>query len=319
MYGLGRDFPVKLILTYNELKAKEIYEEYQALGEEVFYYPAKDFLFFHADIQGKELLRQRIWAVSRLLSQEEAVIVTTLDGCMDPLLPCEELLKLVLTVGTDSVVEMEAVKLRLVQMGYERTGQVELPGEFAIRGGILDVFPLTEEYPVRVELWDDEVDSIRSFDAVSQRSMENLTEIVLYPAAELDPAEHHCEGVSLLHYIKRFRSLVFLDEVNRLWERGETIEKEYRQNYENRMEKGQIVSGHGKEIFSCEEVMHQLSRMRGVALGTLDTTDKRIDFRNRYWINARSVQPYNNHFELLVKDLKRWKKERYQVDRKSVV
>ncbi len=313
MYGLGRDFPVKLILTYNELKAKEIYEEYQALGEEVFYYPAKDFLFFHADIQGKELLRQRIWAVSRLLSQEEAVIVTTLDGCMDPLLPCEELLKLVLTVGTDSVVEMEAVKLRLVQMGYERTGQVELPGEFAIRGGILDVFPLTEEYPVRVELWDDEVDSIRSFDAVSQRSMENLTEIVLYPAAELDPAEHHCEGVSLLHYIKRFRSLVFLDEVNRLWERGETIEKEYRQNYENRMEKGQIVSGHGKEIFSCEEVMHQLSRMRGVALGTLDTTDKRIDFRNRYWINARSVQPYNNHFELLVKDLKRWKKERYQV------
>ena len=313
MYGLGRDFPVKLILTYNELKAKEIYEEYQALGEEVFYYPAKDFLFFHADIQGKELLRQRIWAVSRLLSQEEAVIVTTLDGCMDPLLPCEELLKLVLTVGTDSVVEMEAVKLRLVQMGYERTGQVELPGEFAIRGGILDVFPLTEEYPVRVELWDDEVDSIRSFDAVSQRSMENLTEMVLYPAAELDPAEHHCEGVSLLHYIKRFRSLVFLDEVNRLWERGETIEKEYRQNYENRMEKGQIVSGHGKEIFSCEEVMHQLSRMRGVALGTLDTTDKRIDFRNRYWINARSVQPYNNHFELLVKDLKRWKKERYQV------
>lgn len=313
MYGLGRDFPVKLILTYNELKAKEIYEEYQALGEEVFYYPAKDFLFFHADIQGKELLRQRIRAVSRLLSQEEAVIVTTLDGCMDPLLPCEELLKLVLTVGTDSVVEMEAVKLRLVQMGYERTGQVELPGEFAIRGGILDVFPLTEEYPVRVELWDDEVDSIRSFDAVSQRSMENLTEIVLYPAAELDPAEHHCEGVSLLHYIKRFRSLVFLDEVNRLWERGETIEKEYRQNYENRMEKGQIVSGHGKEIFSCEEVMHQLSRMRGVALGTLDTTDKRIDFRNRYWINARSVQPYNNHFELLVKDLKRWKKERYQV------
>ena len=62
MYGLGRDFPVKLILTYNELKAKEIYEEYQALGEEVFYYPAKDFLFFHADLNGNELLRQRMTA-----------------------------------------------------------------------------------------------------------------------------------------------------------------------------------------------------------------------------------------------------------------
>ena len=98
MYGLGQDWPVKLILTYNELKAKEIYEEYQALGEEVYYYPAKDFLFFHAVIQGKELLRQRIRAVSRLLSSKEVVIVTTLDGCMDPLLPCEKLQKLILTI-----------------------------------------------------------------------------------------------------------------------------------------------------------------------------------------------------------------------------
>ncbi len=313
MYGLGRDWPVKLILTYNELKAKEIYEEYQALGEEVYYYPAKDFLFFHADIQGKELLRQRIRAVSRLLSSKEVVIVTTLDGCMDPLLPCEKLQKLILTIGTESVVEMDAVKRRLIQMGYERTGQVELPGEFAIRGGILDVFPLTEEYPVRIELWDDEVDSIRSFDATSQRSMESLSEIVLYPAAELEPSEHHCEGVSLLDYIRSFRSLVFLDEVNRLLERGETVEKEYRQNYENRVEKGQIVPGHGEEIFPCEKVMVWLSRMRGAALGTLDTTDKRMDFQNRHWINTRSIQPYHNHFELLVKDLKRWKKERYQV------
>ena len=60
MYSMGQEWPVKLILTYNELKAKEIVEEYQTLDEDVFYYPAKDFLFFHADIQGKELLRQRI-------------------------------------------------------------------------------------------------------------------------------------------------------------------------------------------------------------------------------------------------------------------
>ena len=68
MYSLGRDWPVKLILTYNELKAKEIYEEYEALGEDVYYYPARDFLFFQADIQGNELLRQRVSAVSSLLS-----------------------------------------------------------------------------------------------------------------------------------------------------------------------------------------------------------------------------------------------------------
>lgn len=256
MYSLGRGWQVKLILTYNERKAKEIHEEYQALGEEVFYYPAKDFLFFHADIQGKELLRQRMRAVNRLLSGQEAVIVTTLDGCMDPLLPPEKLRDLMFTVGTDSVVEMDAMKLRLVRMGYERVGQVDMPGQFAIRGGILDIYPLTEEYPVRIELWDDEVDSIRSFDPESQRSMENLEELTLYPAAELSPKEHRCEGVSLLSYIQEFRSLVFLDEVNRLFEQGETVEKEYRQNYENRMDKGQIDPGQEEEIFSCEQVMY---------------------------------------------------------------
>lgn len=314
MYSLGRECPVKLILTYSELKAKEIYEEYQTLDQnEVFYYPAKDFLFFHADIQGKELLRQRITAVSRLMSGKEAVIITTLDGCMDPLLPLEKFQELTMTIGAESVIEMDAMKIRLVQMGYERTGQVELPGQFAIRGGILDIYPLTEEYPVRIELWDDEVDSIRSFDAQSQRSMENLEEITLYPAAELSPKEHHCKGVSLLDYVKSFQSLVFLDEGNRLLERGETVEKEYRQNYENRMEKGQIAKDQEEEIFPCDVILYRLNRMRGAAFGTLETVDKRLEFKNRYRMDTRSIQSYNNHFELLVKDLKRWKKEQYRV------
>lgn len=313
MYGLGRGRRVKLILTYNELKAKEICEEYQALGEHVFYYPPKDFLFFHADIQGNELLRQRMTATSRLLSGEPAVIVTTIDGCMAPLLPLEKLKELILSIGVGSVVEMDAVKKRLVRMGYERTGQAELPGQFAIRGGILDIYPLTEEYPVRIELWDDEVDSIRSFDASSQRSMENLEEIVLYPAAEACPEEFRCKGVCLLDYVRAYDSLVFLDEVNRLFERGETVEKEYRQNFENRMQKGQITPGQAEEIFPCGQVMDWLERMQGAALGTLETTDKRMDFGSRYRLDTRSIQSYHNHFELLVKDLKRWKREKYQV------
>ena len=313
MYGLGQNWPVKLILTYSELKAKEIFEEYQSLQEDVFYYPPKDFLFFHADIQGNELLRQRVTAVSRLLGEGRAVIITTLDGCMDPLLPMEKLKKYVMTIGVGSVLETEAVKIRLVQMGYERVGQVEMPGQFAVRGGIIDIYPLTEEYPVRVELWDDEVDSIRSFDAESQRSIENMDELTLYPAAELNPEEHDCEGVSLLDYIKEFRSLVFLDEGVRLLERGETVEKEYLQNFENRMEKGQIQKGQKKEIFSCTEILHRLNHARGAVLATLENSDRRLEFTGRYSIDARSIQSYNNHFELLVKDLKRWKKEKYRV------
>ena len=130
------------------------------------------------------------------------------------------------------MIDLEALKQKFAEMGYERVGQVESKGQFSVRGGIIDIFPMTEDCPIRIELWDEEVDSIRSFDAQSQRSMENLDELTLYPAAELHPEEHHCKGVSLLDYLKEFKALVFLDECNRLMERGETVEKEYRHNKE---------------------------------------------------------------------------------------
>ncbi|MCD8098031.1 MAG: transcription-repair coupling factor [Lachnospiraceae bacterium] len=313
IYSLGRDWPVKLILTYNELKAKEIYEEYRTLDEDVFYCPPKDFLFSHVDIQGKELLRQRVLAVSRLLERGECVIVTTLDACMAPMPPLESLRQSILTIGTGSVINTTAMKTKLVRMGYERTGQVELPGQFAVRGGIIDIYPLTEEYPVRIELWDDEVDSIRSFDVESQRSLEKLTELMLYPAAEFEAEGKEGKSVSLLDYLKEFRSLVFLDEANRLLESAEAVEKEYIQNYENRAEKREIGEGEAPEIIPCAEVTARLNRLRGAALGTLETLDRRIEVRGRYSVDARQTQFYNQHFELLVQDLKRWKREKYRV------
>ena len=90
-----------------------------------------------------------------------------------------------ITVETGQVIDLEVWREQLVGMGYERSAQVDAMGQFSIRGGIIDIFPLTEETPVRIELWDDEVDTIRSFDLESQRSIEQLERITLYPAAEV--------------------------------------------------------------------------------------------------------------------------------------
>ena len=70
-------------------------------------------------------------------------------------------------------------------MGYEKTHQVEGKGQFSVRGGIIDIFDLTGENPCRIELWGDEVESIRSFDILSQRSIEQLDEITIFPGTEL--------------------------------------------------------------------------------------------------------------------------------------
>ena len=84
-------------------------------------------------------------------------------------MPLEEIGKKVLHFYGDSVINMDLLKKALVDLGYERVGQVEMPGQFSVRGGIVDIYCLTEENPWRIELWGDEVDSIRSFDAESQR------------------------------------------------------------------------------------------------------------------------------------------------------
>ena len=114
--------------------------------------------------------------------------------------------------------------------------RVELPGQFSVRGGIIDIYPLTEDNPWRIELWDDEVDSIRSFDAESQRSLENVDEITIYPAAEKMDGE---DMVSFLDYFPEEKTLVFLDELNHLAENGEGVEEEYRQSRMHREEKGE--------------------------------------------------------------------------------
>ncbi len=174
IYTAGEDFPCKIVLTYSESRAKEIYENCRFFDRKALLYPARDLIFYSADIHSNLIVRQRLAAVKALVEEEQVTIITTMGGCMDHLMPLEELKKNILSIKNDSMLEVDAIKQKLTAMGYENTPQVESAGQFAARGGILDIFPLTEENPVRIELWGDEVDSIRSFDVESQRSIENL-------------------------------------------------------------------------------------------------------------------------------------------------
>ena len=119
-----------------------------------------------------------------LLEQEQVTVITSFDGFMDSLLPLEEMEKRVISLEAGQELDFEKLKKDMVLLGYEREEQIEGPGQFAVRGGILDIYPLTEEVPVRIEMWGDEIDSIRTFDVESQRSIENLESIRIYPATD---------------------------------------------------------------------------------------------------------------------------------------
>ena len=310
-YAVGESFQKRLIITYSESKAKEIFEEYKIFGKNVYLYPAKDFLFFHADIQGNLLEEQRILALQALMEQEEVTIITTIDGCMGKVKPLQDLKKQIITIDMESVIELDALKVLLADMGYDRVGQVENKGQFAIRGGIIDIFSLTDEVPVRIELWDEEVDSIRSFYSQSQRSIENLDFIKIYPAKEPE-AKFTGESISFLEYFANGESVVFLDEPNRLVEKAQTVEKEFSESIHNRFIQGKAAPEEANHVSGAVEIFAKLERCHSMAFCMLDAKIKEFTVKNKFSLEVKGINSYQNSFELLTKDLKRWKKEKYR-------
>lgn len=183
IYGLGENFRIKVIVTYNDLKAREMYEEYKFYDRNVMLYPAKDLIFFQADIHGNQLVKERVKTLRRLMERKPVTIVTTYAALMTPQVMWDRE-KDVIDVCRGGSLQESDIAERLVSFGYEKNYQVESPGQFSVRGGIIDIFDLTEENPYRIELWGDEVESIRSFDILSQRSIEKLESISVFPATE---------------------------------------------------------------------------------------------------------------------------------------
>ena len=310
MYGLSGLFPSHLVIAADEKTAKDLYEDYRFYDKRVYYYPAKDLLFFQADIHGNLLIRQRMQVIRALLErQEDITVVTSIDGCMDYLLPLEKIEKQLIHFRNDSSLDMDKLTAALVHMGYERVGQVEMPGQFSIRGGIIDIYSLTEENPWRIELWGDEIDSIRSFDAQSQRSLENLDEIMIYPAAE-QPIEKG--GVTFIDYFKDGDSILFLDELNHLEENAKAVEEEFQQSCRNRQEKGETTLS-GNWMCSWEELCKKLNRCNCIGLSLLDPRKSGWKITGQFNLTVKSMNSYQSSFELLVKDLKQYKKEGYRI------
>ena len=367
VHGLSDGFSQKIIVTFSDKRAREICEEYRFYDRHTLLYPARDLIFYQADVAGNALTRERIQAVRTLLSGRPATVVTTIAALMSPLVPMADIRAKILSFDKSAVIEEAALSEKLVEMGYEKTWQVETPGQFSIRGGIVDIFDITEENPYRIELWGDSVESIRSFDALSQRSVEELSRVEIYPAAEmmlsaarrhdgfvkikketkefaqrleesgkreeagriraqireLEEAAEALAGVvnlegfvhyfyerteSFLQYFDPADCVVFLDEPKRLSETAEALELEFRESMAQRLEKGYILPGQADLLYELRRIAAHLSRYRAAALAAIDAKSSLFEAERLFEITVRSMTSYNNSFEALLKDLKRYKR-----------
>ncbi len=175
-----------LAVASSQLKAQELYADLSYFDKtNIMLYPSKDIIFYSADIKSRDIIKARFEVISRLLAGDNITVVASVEALFDRLVPPEVFRENVLELKIGSEIGTDELARRLVLMGYERCEAVEAQGQFAIRGGIVDIFPSIGENPVRIELWGDEIDSVRIMDSFSQRSVENTDNVKIYPISEL--------------------------------------------------------------------------------------------------------------------------------------
>lgn len=372
VYGLSDGYKNKLIVTFSDLRVKEIQEDYRFYDRNVTSYPARDLIFYQADIHSNQLTKERIKCMRRILEGKPVTVVTTFSSLMSPQIPLGVWKKNVIFIDKKTEIDEKKLAKRLVELGYEKNYQVEAPGQFSIRGGIVDIFDLTEENPYRIELWGDEVESIRSFDILSQRSIEKLSSIAVYPACEmilpqeqlkagmdkiekegkifaeklrkefhteeacrvetqmkelreevfefknllnLDSYVHYFydDTVSFLDLFDKEKTCIFVDEPARVKEHAKAVELEFRESMMHRLEKGYILPGQMELLYSVEETTARMMKHRIAAVSALDLKNSFIKADKKADISVKSISSYNNSFEALLQDLKRYRKNGYRV------
>lgn len=195
IYGIYENIDSSLIIfTNSDMEAKNIYEDLVFYTNDVYYFPAKEVVFYNVDAISGDLRWARLKVLRELLNDNKKIIVTSIDALSSCYVSKDLFLKYNFKLKVDDEVDFKELSKKLLESGYERVEAVERKGQFSLRGGIMDVYPPISTYPYRIELFGDTIDSIRIFNTESQRSIEKVNELEIFPAKEIILTE---EAVSL--------------------------------------------------------------------------------------------------------------------------
>lgn len=351
-----------LIITHNLLHAQKLYDDMvQLVNEaEVFLYPANELIAAEISIASPELKAQRIDVLNYWSKNKSGMIIAPM-AALRKILPSSDLWReSQLTLKAGDELQDEQL-LTFVQMGYSRVSMVSSPGEFSVRGGIIDIYPLTEADPIRIELFDTEVDSIRTFSLEDQRSKEKLTEITIGPATEYPLTPEHFQtiieklesglskslkkikdekvktlltqnisyeleqlregnkpdqlfkylsfayerGNSLVDYLPE-NGLVCIDEISRVQEMNDSLEKEEAEWYTSLLSEGQIV--HDVKISHQLKGFFQQKRQPLIYLSLFLRHVPNTNPQNILNITCKQMQNFHGQMNVLKTEIERWKK-----------
>ena len=171
------------IITYNEIQAKQLINNLKYFTDKIVYFPKKEIVTYDYVAESKNLPYERIEALNQIKRKKNLIVVATIESLMQKIPTKEVLYKNELNFKIGDTYKIEELKQKLVDLGYIRYDLIDGRGQFSIRGGIIDI-SINHVQGVRIEFWGDEIDSIRLFNIVSQRSTENVEKFTIFPAHE---------------------------------------------------------------------------------------------------------------------------------------
>lgn len=342
-----------LLITYNEIQAKQILEIIENFEKEkAVLFPKKEIVTYDFVAESKDLPYERIETLNKIKDKKNLIVVTTIEALMQKLPPKEILFKNILEFKVGDIYNLEELKKTLVNLGYSRCEFIEGRGQFSVRGGIVDI-SINETLGVRIEFWGDEVDSIRNFNITSQRSINTLDKIKIYPAHEFvldNSIEEICKKITkklteekqeeiLEQDIEQIKAGNYISKIdkyfNEFYDKQSTLLEYLNDNYLiildeiSKIEARQrnILQDNSnliKNLIEKEKIVSEaLENITSIDLNQLENEKSVIYFEKqdivtnrqaeKYTFNYRQINYYKSEIENLFEDIKRWNKEQKSI------
>ncbi len=275
-----------LIITHNRETLSEWRENLQGLlpGVPILELPEVDMQEIAAAAKGVELMARRMDVLGRLLRNEKIIVLAKADAAVQKGISRQDFTRMSLKPELGAVLERELFAEQLVKLGYEHVDQVERIGQFSSRGGIVDIFPINSLVPIRIEFFDDEIDSLREFDLMTQRSIRNVDSCVIMPLSVMD-ADGKPEPV--ISYLPDPGCVVF-DEPMRI---REEIIKLVKENPEIK-----------SDIFSWEDITDAAAKKNVLFISLMLQKLHNAEPQELVSIVAKAVAPFQRQMDMLASE-----------------
>lgn len=334
-----------LYVTYNEIQAKNTIQNLKSFGlENISFFPKKEIVTYDYIAESQDLPYERIETLNKIIGSKKNIVVTTVEALMQKIVSKETLYKNILDFKVGDTCNLEDIKSRLINLGYTRYDLVDGKGQFSVRGGIIDISQ-DEKIGIRIELWGDEIDSIRSFNISSQRSINALEKITIYPAHEYileHSIENICNKISDTYdaeedieiiksgnyiskkdkYFKKFYEkqstlldyldedcLVLLDEIGKIEQRQLNIINDIQSLKTDLLEKNKIVP-EALEVIEQIDIERVNNKNQIIYLEKQDLLSK---FAEKYEFQYREINYYKSEIDSFFEDINRFRKEKKDI------